>query len=393
LQLVRDLVFEASRSLSELSERVVADLSVLRGTEDWQRWLSAVHGSEQGHQEVLTALAGQGISAEAYQEVRARLDAGREAERAIVRVAETLGRLQEAAREAWEAVVGWHMDRHARREGLFEDAAEESRVLRFDLKPFGNHASWVSSVRRLLNLRVDGFLNEVPATARALFEHESEGEMASALAQWRQGLVDGDLHFLSERPGITPRWLSRLQELDPDIRLRLATEMPDDLAAMYFKQEKAGEGDDQWQSVSDGSPGQRTAAMLALVLHLGQEPLVLDQPEDDLDTEWLSQLVVRELRHSRWQRQLIVVTHNANIPVNGDADRVVVLQNVGGSISIRQCAASDCLGVHSNPIEVSCVRRDIQNIMEGGVESFVRRERKYNNELSTYRLAMVESPV
>ena len=138
--------------------------------------------------------------------------------------------------------------------------------------------------------------------------------------------------------------------------------------------------------------------MLSFVLHHGSEPLVLDQPEDDLDTDWISQLIVRELRTSRWSRQLIVVTHNANIPVNGDADRVIVMENIGGNIAVRRTRSefpdgSEVDVIHTGPIELPAVRTDIQNIMEGGIIAFVNRERKYNNELSTYRAALKPEPI
>jgi len=131
--------------------------------------------------------------------------------------------------------------------------------------------------------------------------------------------------------------------------------------------------------------------MLSFVLHQGMEPLVLDQPEDDLDTEWISELVVRQLRASRWTRQVIVVTHNANIPVNADAERVVVLENKSDAIHVRTSEGEAGVPVkHVGALENELVRSDIQRIMEGGVEAFVRRERRYNNEVNTYRLAMQE---
>ena len=122
--------------------------------------------------------------------------------------------------------------------------------------------------------------------------------------------------------------------------------------------------------------------MLAFVLHHGTEPLVLDQPEDDLDTEWISRLVVRELRASRSKRQIIVASHNANIPVNGDAERVIVLENDAGALQLRRTESQDGnFYDHAGPIEVQRVREDIQNIMEGGIRAFVLREKKYNNEV------------
>ena len=78
-----------------------------------------------------------------------------------------------------------------------------------------------------------------------------------------------------------------------------------------------------------GSPGERSAAMLAFTLSYGDSPLVLDQPEDDLDSALVSELIVTQFRDARWKRQLIVVTHEANIPVNTDAERTTALESSG----------------------------------------------------------------
>lgn len=95
--------------------------------------------------------------------------------------------------------------------------------------------------------------------------------------------------------------------------------------------------------------------------------------------------MVSELRASRWKRQIIVVTHNANIPVNGDAERVLVLENKLGALQVRESVVSTATGdqkvPHWGAIELAKVREDIQNIMEGGIHAFVQRERKYNNEI------------
>jgi hypothetical protein len=80
-----------------------------------------------------------------------------------------------------------------------------------------------------------------------------------------------------------------------------------------------------------------------------------------------------------------VVSHNANIPVNGDAERVIVLENKDGALQVRQSITTRD-GVphqilHCGAIEMKDVREDIQNIMEGGIPAFIQREKKYNNEV------------
>ena len=66
--------------------------------------------------------------------------------------------------------------------------------------------------------------------------------------------------------------------------------------------------------------------MLAFLLAHGAEPLVLDQPEDDLDNHLIYDLVVRQIRENKLRRQIIVVTHNPNIVVNGDAEMLHAME-------------------------------------------------------------------
>ena len=114
--------------------------------------------------------------------------------------------------------------------------------------------------------------------------------------------------------------------------------------------------------IEQGSPGQKNAALLAFILSYGNEPLLLDQPEDDLDNELIYNLVVERLRNTKSKRQVIVVTHNANIVVNGDAELVFPLEVIDGETYIRQAAS----------IQEKDVREAICNILEGGKKAFER---------------------
>lgn len=244
----------------------------------------------------------------------------------------------------------------------------------------------------MLNLRADGFLGDVPELGEWLWGDVSDEETDRRQQLWREACVTGDFEALGAAIQLRSQWQQRLSGLDDVLRTRLGAEVADDTVAMEFLREGGDPGvDADWKPLTAGSPGQRSAAMLSFVLHHGVEPLVLDQPEDDLDTEWITQLVVRQLRTSRWTRQIVVVTHNANIPVNADAERVIVMENDAGGIKVRTTSPSSAEGgivEHAGALEEPHVRADIQQILEGGVEAFVRRERRYNNELNTYRAAM-----
>ena len=121
-----------------------------------------------------------------------------------------------------------------------------------------------------------------------------------------------------------------------------------------------------FRPIGQASAGERSAAMLAFLLAHGDEPLVLDQPEDDLDNHLIYDLVVRQIRENKLRRQIIVVTHNPNIVVNGDAEMVHVLRFANGQCVVGQ----------SGSLQDADIREEVCEIMEGGREAFARRYRR-----------------
>ena len=116
------------------------------------------------------------------------------------------------------------------------------------------------------------------------------------------------------------------------------------------------------------SGGQRVSVLLSLLLESSDDrPLVIDQPEDELDNRFLFDTVLPALKTLRGKRQVIVATHSANLVVNGDADLVIELQANAkhGRIS---CAGG---------IEDPAVRNAIVRTLDGGKEAFRLRRRKY----------------
>ncbi|WP_172980204.1 TrlF family AAA-like ATPase [Tardiphaga sp. P9-11] len=126
------------------------------------------------------------------------------------------------------------------------------------------------------------------------------------------------------------------------------------------------------------SPGQQASALLELLLKQSAGTLIIDQPEDDLDNRVIMR-IVELLRKSKTTRQLIFSTHNSNIVVNGDADKVIALKSAEPSSNPNVNSARiqiDCDGA----IETPSIRPAITSIMEGGREAFDLRGRKYGFE-------------
>ncbi len=141
----------------------------------------------------------------------------------------------------------------------------------------------------------------------------------------------------------------------------------DDLRIEYSRQ---GDGSD-WRFITQGSQGQRSAALLAFLLAFGDEPLVLDQPEDDLDNHLIYDLVVRQIRENKLRRQLIIVTHNPNVMINGDAEMVHAFDFNGGQ----------CRVIRHGALQEKAVREEVCRVMEGGREAFARRWERLGREI------------
>ena len=143
----------------------------------------------------------------------------------------------------------------------------------------------------------------------------------------------------------------------------MLTWFPEDDLVVEYSLQSDGTG---FRPISQASAGQRSAAMLAFLLAHGDEPLVLDQPEDDLDNHLIYDLVVRQMRENKLRRQIIVVTHNPNIVVNGDAEMVHALRFMNGQ----------CIVGQSGSLQDAEIREEVCQIMEGGREAFSRRYRR-----------------
>ena len=151
---------------------------------------------------------------------------------------------------------------------------------------------------------------------------------------------------------------NHLKSLSPESITNLMSWLPEDNLEITY-----GSGS---QRIQEGSPGQRNATLLAFILSYGEEPLLLDQPEDDLDNALISDLIVQQLRLIKTKRQVIVVTHNANIVVNGDAEMVLPLEAMDGQTEVQ----------HPASIQRKKVRESICNILEGGETAFEQRYKR-----------------
>lgn len=127
---------------------------------------------------------------------------------------------------------------------------------------------------------------------------------------------------------------------------------------------------ENYRSLDRLSKGQQCTAILNILLLENKDPLLIDQPEDNLDNSYIANNLVEGLRELKINRQFLFATHNANIPVFGDAELIAVMEESDGAGGLKE----DALGSVDNPI----VKAAVINTLEGGNAAFRMRKEKYN---------------
>lgn len=144
--------------------------------------------------------------------------------------------------------------------------------------------------------------------------------------------------------------------------------------------------------LKDMSPGKRSFVILKLLLDFSEKkcPILIDQPEDNLDNRAIYTELVKYIRDKKKERQIIIVTHNPNIVVGADAEEIIIanqngknspnrdsikFEYVSGSIENRK--AKDINGTDSPILQRCGIREHVCDILEGGEIAFKHREHKY----------------
>jgi DNA repair exonuclease SbcCD ATPase subunit len=124
-------------------------------------------------------------------------------------------------------------------------------------------------------------------------------------------------------------------------------------------------GGPHFKDASDLSRGQKCTALLPILLARRDNPLIIDQPEDNLDNHFIFETVVNAVQRMKKRRQMIFITHNANIPVLAEAELVLVMNSDGRVGAIEKFGTVD-----------EC-REQIIDLLEGGREAFALRSKRY----------------
>lgn len=167
--------------------------------------------------------------------------------------------------------------------------------------------------------------------------------------------------------GITPSVADALVKLPQSKLMELEElELPDTIT---IELNVAHKDDENYRSLERLSTGQQCTAILHMLLLENLDPLIMDQPEDNLDNAFIAERIVTELRSAKIARQFLFATHNANIPVFGDAEWIGVFQVADGHAEIPEES--------QGAIDLPQIQQKAAEILEGGKSAFIQRKEKY----------------
>lgn len=374
---VLGLARETSGKLAELREKILALATeadeILRA---WvtglsnSAWQAAVRTADARYSELVQKLKG-AQAGDPSEYGRFVQDSQRLEQRlaAMKSTRETLAGIEKQAAESLSRLQSLRRDLTQLRSEFLAKVLASSPHVRVKVVAYGDRATAEPRFRELIG--TDKFESDIRSETeeggvladlyRNYPDPINQAELETRLDKLKRDLYSYSGNSLSRALQLRDqRFGTYLSKLNPEVFDRMDCWFPDDSLQVGYS--PGADGRD-FRPIEQGSPGQKTAAILAFLLSYGEEPMILDQPEDDLDNQLIYSLIVKQLREKKRGRQIIVVTHNPNIVVNGDAELVLALDVRGGQTRITQ----------QGGLQEQAVRDEICRIMEGGREAFEHR--------------------
>jgi energy-coupling factor transporter ATP-binding protein EcfA2 len=363
-------VEQISNDLKQLAEKLDEAASSWKSERDQSDWKRAVDSAINQYKDLLERLKNEGAGdPSAYGELVRRRQMLETRLKDITSKRNQLELFRKESEECLGGLLEIRRDLTKRRREFLHEVLQNNPYVRIEVVPYGARDTVEAEFRSLIQRETRGYEKDIgPANEEGLLgrlysdecSQEKVEERLKDLKQRVRTIASGNLDGIEFGDR---RFATHLAKLPPEAFDRLDLWFPQDSLKVEYSTTADG---DQFRSIQEASPGQKTAALLAFLLSYGEEPIVLDQPEDDLDNHLVYELIVTQLRNIKQRRQVLVVTHNANIVVNGDAELVVGLIARGGETQ-REC--SGCL-------QERVVRDTICAVMEGGREAFEQRYRR-----------------
>lgn len=272
-----------------------------------------------------------------------------------------ISNLKKDNQEKIQSILGNRRDIRNLRHSFINNVLKDNHLLRGDVKAFRDFKQYEQILREHL-LKPTGFDSDF----EKIIEFIKEGNTPQKLKEL-VNIIKDMCNSGVNSIGLSGKFVKVLQTLEKHKIESLEILLPEDEVVMLYKVSETA----NFRPLSNASAGQKTSAILTLILSTGDSPLILDQPEDDLDNALIYSLIVDRIIKSKNNRQIIIVTHNANIPVNADSDLVNVMDSDELTFNPKNFGS----------IDQHVIKESICSIMEGGIHAFKSRAVKYDLKL------------
>lgn len=366
-----DLVEEARTALASLGAATSSSLAALTEAaaqaaellaDIRRRWEGRARVADEAHAARLRELAQSDADGQAYLELRRQL--------------ERLGPLRERRKQLGEQLVVLQTQRAT--------LLEEWQAVRAQQVAELHAAAQIVNTRLARSVRVEVMQDGDTRPLEALLRDRIGGNLSKTVAALRAGQVTadrladlcrGEASALERALGTSPSQAEKLCQAGPS----LAEELEQlDLQPETEVNLRVG---NEWRDLDRLSKGQQATAFLLLLLVGGEGagPLLVDQPEEDLDNRFITESIVPAMRREKRRRQFLFTSHNPNIPVLGDAELIaeVRVDMVTGDAGQQQLRGRVGPPSRVGSIDMLPVRELVEETLEGGRMAFARRRRKY----------------
>lgn len=340
-------------------EQAVAVADATHGSArlDWDDRRKGVEGA---YEKILREMQKSNVDGEEFIRLRRQIEALKPLEEELAQVVVLLVAARDARRGL---IVEWENAKAEEFRALEKAAKKVTKRLERRVRVRVTFAAVRDGLVALLKERPGGRLKEALDT----LAEKSDLSLSELANKARAGKDD-----LVAAYGLIPAQAERLASAGDPVWMEV--EELDLPATTSIELNVAAEGADAaWHKLEDLSTGQKATAVLLLLLLDSDAPLVVDQPEDDLDNRFITESVVPRMKAEKRRRQFIFATHNANVPVLGDAELIAGMCAKGQSEEGDAVLSAKFMGSIDSP----GVRSMVEEVLEGGRTAFELRRKKY----------------
>lgn len=242
------------------------------------------------------------------------------------------------------------------RNNFIQEVIGNDKNVKFQLAKNRNRNSFINNLKAIMQKEITSVDDDINELADLYFKKED------GIEKYKKMLIS--IRNKEDQKSLSKKTRDIITSIAEDSFARMIAFIPDDDLIVSYRPEKAK----KFIPLSNASAGQKTTTILTFLLAYGNQPLLLDQPEDDLDNRLVYDLIVARLKVAKSKRQIIVVTHNANIPVNGDSEYIISMDSETDIIQVNQTGTMDD----------ESMRQEICDVMEGTKDAFEMRAKKYH---------------